>query len=92
MNLVRLSSIPAAAVSLFLLASTGWSQDPKIVTQYCSTCHSERLNTGEGTAGLLLKDRQLYENMNKVTTDMSALLQEITKDPKKYLNVKVSIF
>ncbi len=47
-----------------------------------------RLNEGEGTAGQLLKDKQLYENMNKVTTAMSALIAEITKNPKKYLNVK----
>jgi phospholipid/cholesterol/gamma-HCH transport system substrate-binding protein len=51
-----------------------------------------RLNDGEGTAGQLLKDKQLYENMNKVTTAMSELIAEITKNPKKYLNVKVSIF
>jgi phospholipid/cholesterol/gamma-HCH transport system substrate-binding protein len=51
-----------------------------------------KLNEGEGTAGQLLKDKQLYENMNKVTLDLSALIAEITKDPKKYLNVKVSIF
>jgi len=51
-----------------------------------------RLNEGEGTAGQLLKDRQLYENMNKVTNELSALIGEITKNPKKYLNVKVSIF
>jgi phospholipid/cholesterol/gamma-HCH transport system substrate-binding protein len=51
-----------------------------------------RLNEGEGTAGMLLKDRQLYENMNKVTTDLQALIAEIRKDPRKYLNVRVSIF
>jgi len=51
-----------------------------------------RLDNGEGTAGQLLKDRQLYDNMNKVLADASALLAEITKNPKKYLNVKVSIF
>ena len=51
-----------------------------------------RLNDGEGTAGQLLKDRQLYENMNKVMKDASALLAEMTKNPRKYLNVKVSIF
>jgi phospholipid/cholesterol/gamma-HCH transport system substrate-binding protein len=51
-----------------------------------------RLNEGQGTAGLLLKDQRLYENMNKVATDMSSLLVEIKKDPKKYLNVRVSIF
>jgi len=52
----------------------------------------ERLENGEGTAGQLLKDKQLYENINKVMMDASALLQEITKNPKRYLNVKVSIF
>lgn len=51
-----------------------------------------RLNEGDGTAGQLLKDKRLYENMNKVTNELSALIAEITKNPKKYLNVKVSIF
>jgi phospholipid/cholesterol/gamma-HCH transport system substrate-binding protein len=53
---------------------------------------TKRLNDGEGTVGQLLKDRQLYENMNKVVTDISSLITEIRKDPRKYLNVKVSIF
>jgi phospholipid/cholesterol/gamma-HCH transport system substrate-binding protein len=51
-----------------------------------------RLNDGQGTAGQLLKDQRLYENMNKVALDLSSLLTEIKKDPKRYLNVKVSIF
>ena len=51
-----------------------------------------RLNQGEGTAGQLLKDKQLYENMNKTVTEMQALLADIRRDPKKYLNVNVSIF
>jgi len=51
-----------------------------------------RLNDGEGTAGQLLKDKQLYENMNRVTNEISSLIAEIRRDPRKYLNVKVSIF
>ena len=58
-----------------------------------------RLNEGEGTAGQLLKDKQLYENMNKAVNDLSGVLgefktflAEVRKDPKKYLNVRVSIF
>lgn len=50
------------------------------------------LNQGEGTAGQLLHDKQLYENMNKAVTQMQDLLKQIEADPKKYLNVKVSIF
>jgi len=51
-----------------------------------------RLNEGEGTAGRLLQDRQLYENMNGAVSELRALIGEIRKDPKKYLNVKVSLF
>jgi len=51
-----------------------------------------KLNEGEGTAGQLLKDKKLYENMNGAVGDLRALIAEIKKDPKKYLNVKVSIF
>ena len=42
--------------------------------------------------GLLLRDKQLYENMNQTVSEMKSLIAEIKKDPKKYLNVKVSIF
>ena len=52
----------------------------------------QNLNDGQGTAGQLLHDKQLYENMNQTVTEMRALIAEIKKDPKKYLNVKVSIF
>ena len=51
-----------------------------------------RLNDGQGTLGQLLKDKQLYENMNKTVDDFRGLLAAIKQDPKKYLNVKVSIF
>jgi phospholipid/cholesterol/gamma-HCH transport system substrate-binding protein len=53
---------------------------------------TKRLNDGEGTLGQLLKDRQLYENMNGAVNDMRSLIAEIKKDPKRYLNVRVSIF
>lgn len=50
------------------------------------------LNQGEGTAGQLLRDRQLYDNMNNVTLELKTLISNISKDPKKFLNVKVSLF
>jgi phospholipid/cholesterol/gamma-HCH transport system substrate-binding protein len=50
------------------------------------------LNQGEGTAGQLLHDKQLYENMNAAASELRGLIAEIKKDPKKYLNVRVSIF
>ncbi len=50
------------------------------------------LTQGQGTAGQLLHDKQLYENMNAAASELRGLIAEIKKDPKKYLNVRVSIF
>ena len=52
----------------------------------------DRLNSGQGTAGQLLQDKQLYENMTQAASELRGLIGDIRKDPKKYLNVKVSIF
>ncbi len=51
-----------------------------------------KLNDGEGTAGQLLKDKQLYENMNGAVGDLRSLVADIRKDPRKFLNIKVSVF
>ncbi len=50
------------------------------------------LQQGEGTAGQLLRDRQLYENMNGAVGELQSLLKNINADPKKYLNIRVSLF
>jgi phospholipid/cholesterol/gamma-HCH transport system substrate-binding protein len=50
------------------------------------------LNQGQGTIGQLLNDKQLYENINQTVLELRDFLAEVKKDPKKYLNVKVSIF
>ena len=50
------------------------------------------LQSGEGTAGSLLRDRQLYENMNGAVRELRNLVQDIRADPRKYLNVRVSLF
>jgi len=51
-----------------------------------------KLNEGEGTAGQLLKDKQLYENMNGAVGDLRTLIADIRKDPRKFLNIRVSVF
>jgi phospholipid/cholesterol/gamma-HCH transport system substrate-binding protein len=53
---------------------------------------SNGLQTGRGTAGRLLQDDVLYDNMNTAVAEMRQLISDIRKDPKKYLNVKVSLF
>lgn len=50
------------------------------------------LNSGEGTAGQLLHNKEMYENMNAAVKEFRELLAAVKQDPKKYLNVRVSIF
>ena len=50
------------------------------------------LESGQGTAGSLLKDKALYDNMNGTVNELRSLIEEIKKDPRKYLTVRVSIF
>jgi phospholipid/cholesterol/gamma-HCH transport system substrate-binding protein len=53
---------------------------------------ANRLGEGQGTAGQLLQDKQLYENMNGAASELRSLIAEVKKNPRKYLNVKVSVF
>jgi phospholipid/cholesterol/gamma-HCH transport system substrate-binding protein len=50
------------------------------------------LQQGEGSAGQLLRDKQLYENMNAAASELRQLVGDIRRDPRRYLNVRVSIF
>ena len=52
----------------------------------------QSLQKGQGTAGQLLNDQQLYENMNAAAGELRQLITDIRQDPRKYLNVRVSIF
>ena len=53
---------------------------------------TDGLQKGEGSAGRLLKDKELYDHMNAAASELRQLIGDIRKDPKKYLNVRVSIF
>jgi phospholipid/cholesterol/gamma-HCH transport system substrate-binding protein len=53
---------------------------------------TEGLQKGEGSAGRFLKDKELYDHVNAAASEMRQLIGDIRKDPKKYLNVRVSIF
>jgi phospholipid/cholesterol/gamma-HCH transport system substrate-binding protein len=53
---------------------------------------TDGLQKGEGSAGRFLKDKELYDHMNAAASELRQLIGDIRKDPKKYLNVRVSIF
>lgn len=47
------------------------------------------LNNGEGTAGLLLKDEALYNKLNNTTEAATLLLEDLKKNPKRYVHFSV---
>ena len=50
------------------------------------------MTKGEGTIGQLFYDKQLYDNSNKLVSELIMLVHDIREDPKKYLRVKFSVF
>ncbi|MGA2714636.1 MAG: MCE family protein [Bryobacteraceae bacterium] len=47
------------------------------------------LNTGEGRAGRLLANPQLYESLNGSLRSMETLLRDFREHPRKYLRIKL---
>ncbi|MDP1726267.1 MAG: MlaD family protein [Bacteroidota bacterium] len=50
---------------------------------------TQKLNTGDGSAARLINDRQLYDNLNKSSFELQALLKDIREYPGRYVNVSV---
>jgi phospholipid/cholesterol/gamma-HCH transport system substrate-binding protein len=47
------------------------------------------LNSGKGTAGKLLNDDALYDNLSKTSKELELLLQDVRLHPTRYVNVSV---
>ena len=47
------------------------------------------LESGEGTAGMLLKDSTLYSRLNETCEAATTLLQDLRENPKKYVHFSV---
>ncbi len=50
---------------------------------------TEKIEKGEGTAGKLVNDKELYDNLNKSSFELQSLLKDLQANPKKYVNVSV---
>ncbi|OED36664.1 ABC transporter substrate-binding protein [Flavobacteriaceae bacterium (ex Bugula neritina AB1)] len=50
---------------------------------------SKDLETGKGTAGKLLKDDKLYDNLERSTRQLELLLQDLRLNPKRYVHISV---
>jgi phospholipid/cholesterol/gamma-HCH transport system substrate-binding protein len=48
-----------------------------------------KINSNEGTMGLLMNDKKLYSNLNASANSLNILLQDFRLHPKRYVNVSV---
>jgi phospholipid/cholesterol/gamma-HCH transport system substrate-binding protein len=53
---------------------------------------TERMDNGDGTFGALLHDRQLYNNLNSLSSEMVRLIYDFRQNPKRFLQIKFEIF
>lgn len=53
---------------------------------------SGKLRRGEGTLGRLIQDESLYLDLRRTLASVDSLIIGIKEDPKRYLNVDVSLF
>jgi phospholipid/cholesterol/gamma-HCH transport system substrate-binding protein len=50
---------------------------------------ASKINSGQGTAGQLVNNKELYEDLKKTNKQLQDLITDIKANPKKYLTVKV---
>lgn len=48
-----------------------------------------KVDRGDGTLGMMVNDRKLYESVTATMDSLKALIVDVKAHPKKYLNVKV---
>ncbi len=49
----------------------------------------KKIEDGKGNLGQLLNDEQLYNNLTKSAENLNLLIEDIKKNPKKYINIKL---
>lgn len=50
---------------------------------------SEELNKMDGTLGLMMKDPELYNRLNRISADVDSLIVDIQRNPKRYVSIKL---
>jgi phospholipid/cholesterol/gamma-HCH transport system substrate-binding protein len=50
---------------------------------------SQKIDKGEGSAGLLINDKELYNNLTKSSSQLELLLKDVRENPKRYVSISV---
>lgn len=92
---VRLTSAVSSLDSLLLAVNSSQGTMGKLLrdtTMYDNLVGITRgadslmtmLSSGDGLVGQLLTDQTLYDQLNKLVTDLSAVLADVRRDPRRY--------
>jgi phospholipid/cholesterol/gamma-HCH transport system substrate-binding protein len=98
-SMTRLSSLIDSAMvdSTMKSVRTGTANMARLLSAVDSTNTEFRTlvakaNNGRGSVGMLLNDTTLYTNVRNLVGTLDSLVNDFKKDPKKYINVKFSVF
>lgn len=47
-----------------------------------------KANSTDGTLGMLINDKALYDNLNKLSVDLDLLAEDLRLNPKRYINLR----
>jgi len=50
------------------------------------------LTNGQGPLSRFMSDPALYDRLNKLTTDLGAILDDVRKDPRRYTKGLICVF
>ena len=53
---------------------------------------TDRLESGQGTAGKFLQDPSIYNNADQMLVETRALIKAVRENPKRYLTIRLKVF
>lgn len=79
-------AIARADSAMAVLAATGENLD-RAATSLRNLL--DRIDRGEGTLGRLATDQALYDNLNEAVLSVTALVEDLKANPRRYINVSI---
>ena len=89
-TLVRTMSSDSGTVGRMLRDTTLYAQLTGVVANADSI--TRNLKNGQGTAGKMLTDQAMYDQLNRTLTDLNAILEDVRRNPRKYMQGIIKVF